>query len=74
MNVAITPAVESFNVVVGCSTFEGVAANYRCTIYFFGSSKVKLSQQKGVSRSRYSRGCVHVAVSTGRPVHSFYNE
>ena len=33
-----------------------------------GSSEVKLRQQTGVSRSSYSRGSVHVAVSTGRPV------
>ena len=27
-NVAVTPAVEPFDVIVGCNTFEGVAANY----------------------------------------------
>ena len=67
-NVAVTPAVEPFDVIVGCNTFEGVAANYRCAVYFVGSSEVKIRRQKGVSRSRYSRRCVHVAVSTGRPV------
>ena len=32
-NVAVVPAVETFGVIVGCNTFEGVAANYRCTVY-----------------------------------------
>ena len=51
MNVGVTPAAEPFNVIVGWNTFEGVAANYRCAVYFVGSSEVKLRQQKGVSRS-----------------------
>ena len=67
-NVAVTPAVEPLDVIVGCNTFEGVAASHRCAIYFVGISEVKLRQQNGVSRSRYSRGCVHVTVSTGRPL------
>ena len=33
MNVAVTPAAGPFDVIVGCSTFEGVAANYRCAIF-----------------------------------------
>ena len=33
-NVAVTPAAEPFDAIVGCNTFEGVAANYRCTISF----------------------------------------
>ncbi len=48
-NVVVTPAAEPFDVIVGCNTFEGVAANYRCAVYFVGSSEVKLRQQKGVS-------------------------
>ena len=32
MNGAVTPADEPFDVIVGCITFEGVAANYRCAI------------------------------------------
>ena len=31
-NVAVTPAVEPFDVLVGCNTFEGMATNYRCDI------------------------------------------
>ena len=31
-NEAVTPAVEPFDVIVDCNTFEGVAANYRCAI------------------------------------------
>ena len=56
-NVAVTPAVEPFDVIVGCNTIEGVAANYGCaiyTVYFVGSSEVKLRQQKGVSRNQCS--------------------
>ena len=31
-NVAVTPAAGPFDVIVGCNTFEGVAANYRYAI------------------------------------------
>ena len=31
-NVGVTPAAKPFNVMVGCNTFEGVAAKYRCAI------------------------------------------
>ena len=34
-NVAVTPAAEPFDVIVGCSTFKGVASNYRCAICLF---------------------------------------
>ena len=34
-NIAVTPAAKPFNVIVGCNTFEGVAANYRCAIGLF---------------------------------------
>ena len=50
-NFAVTPTAEPFDIIVGCNTFEGVAANYMR--YLDGSSEVKLRQQKGVSRSRY---------------------
>ena len=49
-NVAVTPAAEPFDVIVGCRTFEGVATNYRCAILFIlFSSNIKLRRQKGVS-------------------------
>ena len=32
-NIAVTPAAKPFNVIVGCNTFEGVAAKYRCAVY-----------------------------------------
>ena len=47
-NVAVIPAVEPFDVIKGCNTFEGVAANYRCAVYFVGSSEVKIRRQKGI--------------------------
>ena len=31
-NVGVTPAAKPFDVMVGCNTFEGVAANYGCAI------------------------------------------
>ena len=34
-NIAVTPAAKPFNVIVGCNTFEGVAAKYRCAIRLF---------------------------------------
>ena len=34
-NVAVTPAAKPFDVIVGCNTFEGVAAKYRCAIRLF---------------------------------------
>ena len=30
-NIAVTPAAEPFDVIVGRNKLEGVAANYRCT-------------------------------------------
>ena len=34
MNVAVTPAAKLFDVILDCNIFEGVAAKYRCAVYF----------------------------------------
>ena len=34
-DIAVTPAAKQFDVIVGCNTFEGVAAKYRCAIRLF---------------------------------------
>ena len=34
-DVAVTPAAKTFNDIVRCNTFEGVAVNYRCAVRLF---------------------------------------
>ena len=44
-NVAVTPAAEPFDVIVGCRTFEGVATNYRYAIFYLAATSNYVSKR-----------------------------